>query len=75
MTPAQTNNNACNDLLAILFIPSTYVGGTEILADLLMRKAARAIQATTILTEKGEGSLPISHCGIARHAYYSNMQE
>ena len=33
MTPAQTNNNACNDLLAILFIPSSFDWGTEILAD------------------------------------------
>jgi len=27
MTPAQTNNNACNDLLAILFIPTLFDQG------------------------------------------------
>jgi len=41
MTAAQTNNNACNDLLLILFIPSLFDQevGREILSDLLMRDA------------------------------------
>ena len=39
MTPAQTNDNACNDLLVILFIPALVDQevGREILSDLLMR--------------------------------------
>ena len=41
MIPAQTNNNACNDLLVILFIPALVDQevGREILSDLLMRDA------------------------------------
>ena len=41
MIPVQKNNNACNDLLVILFIPAL-VGqevGRENLSDLLMRDA------------------------------------
>ena len=39
MTPAQTNDNACNDLLVILFIPALVDQevGREILSGLLMR--------------------------------------